>query len=284
MNSGAINGLLTHCIGYWVPWQAARELAAKFCWEIRWALTPVFGNDFPQMCVLPDDHSEFGKFVISPATVRFCADETTRFMKESRSCRIQLPGVDSPKQALGPVFRTPAWQPGSFPSPSIRDGETDTDTHDKADYSSQVSPHSGYSSSRFTSVSRDATPISPDIWAYTPQCLPPLAPEMRQLRSKRTYSKVSGEDSGHGVDKTNTMRAATTQQHVDAASKENRVAEHTISLDVQAPTMCRHEDRSPSELGAAEILVALGVVGRNTAAFPQPKHAVRGSVVHSSVP
>ena len=39
-------------------------IAATFCWKIRYALTPVFGTDFPAMCTEPDD----------PAFLRFGID------------------------------------------------------------------------------------------------------------------------------------------------------------------------------------------------------------------
>ncbi|KAJ5639027.1 uncharacterized protein N7484_006889 [Penicillium longicatenatum] len=37
--------------GYWMPYEAAKAVAATFCWEIRHALTPLFGTDFPSICV-----------------------------------------------------------------------------------------------------------------------------------------------------------------------------------------------------------------------------------------
>lgn len=34
-----------------MPYEAAKAVAATFCWEIRHVLTPLFGTDFPSICV-----------------------------------------------------------------------------------------------------------------------------------------------------------------------------------------------------------------------------------------
>jgi hypothetical protein len=41
--------------GYWIPYLAAKHIAATFCYRIRHALTPVFGLDFIDLCVPPSD-------------------------------------------------------------------------------------------------------------------------------------------------------------------------------------------------------------------------------------
>jgi hypothetical protein len=43
-------------IGYWMPYEAARAMAATFCWRIRYALTPLFGTEFPAMTYDPRLH------------------------------------------------------------------------------------------------------------------------------------------------------------------------------------------------------------------------------------
>ncbi|KAL4998463.1 hypothetical protein BDV10DRAFT_185283 [Aspergillus recurvatus] len=56
--------------GYWMPYEAARAVAATFCWKIRFALTPLFGDDFPDLCTHPDDRARFGRMVIDPCIVQ----------------------------------------------------------------------------------------------------------------------------------------------------------------------------------------------------------------------
>lgn len=55
-----------------MPFQAAKALASTFCWEIRYALTPLFGPDFIAQCTRPDDPI-FKRYEISPSVVQACA-------------------------------------------------------------------------------------------------------------------------------------------------------------------------------------------------------------------
>jgi len=61
--------------GYWLPYQCARSLCITFCYHIRWALTPVFGVDFVDDCLPPND-PWYGKFKISGEVVRYGERET----------------------------------------------------------------------------------------------------------------------------------------------------------------------------------------------------------------
>lgn len=69
-----------------MPFEAAKAVAATFCYNIRHALTPVFGNDFVDICVAPDD-PEFASFRIDAKIVRSCVLETGawRMDKEEES-------------------------------------------------------------------------------------------------------------------------------------------------------------------------------------------------------
>ncbi|KAE8354009.1 transcription regulator HTH, apses-type DNA-binding domain-containing protein [Aspergillus coremiiformis] len=51
--SHSITGGAIAAQGYWMPFAAAKAVAATFCWNIRYVLTPVFGVDFPSLCVRP---------------------------------------------------------------------------------------------------------------------------------------------------------------------------------------------------------------------------------------
>lgn len=64
--------------GYWMPFEAAKSLASTFCWPIRWALTPLFGDDFPYTCNLPADPA-YGRMVIDKELIRRCAAQARRF-------------------------------------------------------------------------------------------------------------------------------------------------------------------------------------------------------------
>ena len=240
--------------GYWVPWQAARELAATFCWNIRWALTPVFGNDFPQMCT-PPTHPSFANFVISPATVQFCADETVRFRDGKNSYQLFSSKTPSPTiSSMRPMFDTPVWKNEVLFSPG-----TGTDGSDSAADSIEVSPRSLYTPKRFDSVERDrSSPTSPGFaWAPTPQSIGSPGPDTwrdDRERAKRTHSKVAYGD-GDCMPET-------------AQTTETR----------------RTQDYSTDEMTAAHNLMTLSVVARNAAALPKAKRTRCAFGVHATVP
>lgn len=74
-----------------------------FCWEIRHALTPVFGHDFPDTCLKPNEIDP-DNWTIDPAIVRFCAQQAEQFREEDRhaaplpmSCPM-TPSTPSPRR------------------------------------------------------------------------------------------------------------------------------------------------------------------------------------------
>ena len=61
-----------------MPFDAAKAVAATFCYHIRFALTPVFGVDFPSLCVEPGDEN-FSRMVIDRSIVRKCTEEANEY-------------------------------------------------------------------------------------------------------------------------------------------------------------------------------------------------------------
>ncbi|PLN86423.1 hypothetical protein BDW42DRAFT_190013 [Aspergillus taichungensis] len=70
--------------GYWMPYTAARAIAATFCWKIRFALTPLFGVDFPNDCIHPGDRNLFGRMIISPQVIQMATSETSVYRRMER--------------------------------------------------------------------------------------------------------------------------------------------------------------------------------------------------------
>jgi len=64
-----------------MPYEAAKALASTFCWTIRYALTPVFGTDFPDMC-LPLDHERHGEMLIDPEVTLRCTEEAAMYREQ----------------------------------------------------------------------------------------------------------------------------------------------------------------------------------------------------------
>ena len=61
-----------------MPFEAAKAVAATFCWNIRYALTPVFGADFPSQCIQPGS-DRFGEMVIDCNITRRCTEEAKAY-------------------------------------------------------------------------------------------------------------------------------------------------------------------------------------------------------------
>lgn len=156
---------LTHS-GYWMPYQAARAIAATFCYDIRWALTPVFGYDFPSMCLSPKDFG-YAKFKIDQAIVQQCTAETDRFRREGVSYRIQVPHLLSPMETPKMRFASPKWKPKAMKlrnaqpaninnssRPTTRSGYSpQSEMNDDFAFSTHMSP-------RWNHINRPRTPNS----------------------------------------------------------------------------------------------------------------------------
>lgn len=70
--------IISRYIGYWIPFEAAKAVAATFCWNIRYALTPVFGKDFPATCLHPDSEG-YGSMHIDPDITKRCAEQARMY-------------------------------------------------------------------------------------------------------------------------------------------------------------------------------------------------------------
>ena len=61
-----------------MPYEAAKAVAATFAYEIRYALTPVFGKSFITMCTRPED-PDFENFKIARKIILTCTEEANRW-------------------------------------------------------------------------------------------------------------------------------------------------------------------------------------------------------------
>lgn len=68
-----------------MPYACARAICLTFCYNIRWALTPIFGPSFVKECLRPD-HSGFARFKIDTEVIR-CATLEAEGWKNSDSSR-----------------------------------------------------------------------------------------------------------------------------------------------------------------------------------------------------
>ena len=80
-----------------MPFEAAKAVAATFCYNIRYALTPVFGLDFASSCIVPDDPS-FGRMIIDHRIIQRCTEEAKGFRAFSREASL----AGSPRNPASP--------------------------------------------------------------------------------------------------------------------------------------------------------------------------------------
>ncbi|OQE43186.1 hypothetical protein PENCOP_c003G06615 [Penicillium coprophilum] len=94
----SITGGALSAQGYWMPYEAARAMSATFCWRIRYALTPLFGTDFPAMCVPPTDRKSYGRMIIPPEIVQRATNTSNyyRSLEMKSSTAASSPAIKEP--------------------------------------------------------------------------------------------------------------------------------------------------------------------------------------------
>lgn len=120
-----------------MPFEAARAMAATFCFNIRYALTPLFGVKFLSLCLRPED-TNFGRMVIDSKIVRHCTINARAFCALYRGASHR----DTPAMKSSSSFGTwstksPRADPGG-PADSESGYGTDTDRSDRYISSSQT--------------------------------------------------------------------------------------------------------------------------------------------------
>lgn len=61
-----------------MPFETAKAVAATFCYNIRFALTPLFGTDFPTQCIQPHEPA-FGKMTIDATIIKRATELSRRY-------------------------------------------------------------------------------------------------------------------------------------------------------------------------------------------------------------
>ncbi|KAL4863642.1 hypothetical protein BDV12DRAFT_25627 [Aspergillus spectabilis] len=167
--------------GYWMPYEAAKAIAATFCWKIRFALTPLFGRDFPSLCIHPNDRSHFGRMIIDQAIVRE-ATEKAHFYR-----MLELRSPASSALLRSSYHNRPTSSPGDRDSLSLGRHILPKSYHRHRSNTSSTDLSIGYGSSPELEYSSSPTdpycvsPVSPIRNAFTPVNTP---------RSTDVYSRL----------------------------------------------------------------------------------------------
>ena len=231
-----------------MPYEAAKAVAATFCYNIRYALTPVFGVDFLSLCVPPEGPS-FGRMLIDRDIVQGCTEQATGYRLLSRESSI----ASSPQSpALSDRFRKPnskSLRPKLLKSVQSESGYgTDSDRSDQYLDSPQTPP-----SAQWVALN---TPRS--VTAH--HCLPspssqPVSPYPSQAEltyrsetsassednrpAKRLRAKDDEDDEAYGEDSSSTHSSVSAQMPLSrskkptASSKEARAAFMLMHMHVE---------------------------------------------------
>jgi len=76
-----------------MPYSCARAICLTFCWPIRWALTPIFGQSFIKDCFSPE-HAGFGRFKISIEVIR-CAQLDAEGLRSGPGSHSATPAAET---------------------------------------------------------------------------------------------------------------------------------------------------------------------------------------------
>ena len=114
-----------------MPFEAAKAVAATFCYNIRYALTPVFGIEFLDLCVEPED-PRFGRMVIDRNIVRHSTEAANELRVLSREASILASPQTPASSASFPRWTPKSLRPKPIKTADVESGYgTDTDQSDK---------------------------------------------------------------------------------------------------------------------------------------------------------
>lgn len=251
-----------------MPYACARAICLTFCYNIRWALTPIFGPSFIKDCLSPR-HVGYGRFKIDPEVVRNAAleQEGWRTGMPSRSATPAYPqtGREIPRSAPEashavtehrPQKSRPEFKHGS---PFAADSEASSDRNYV--YSSPVTESPGPSpKSKHRSILPDNRPVWTSInrsgYDSPMSTLPnsPVTPLSGSLLTKPRYSpNVSWrsaepvqQNTGHSTH-TSTRRSAASAAKADAEYIPDTMASSSESNGSDIPIQPAHKKRKTSK-------------------------------------
>lgn len=135
--------------GYWVPFEAAKAVAARLCYHIRYLLVPVFGPDFIAMCYQPDD-LDFQNLSVDQEIIQRCQKGAAALQVQSRAS-----SAASSPQTPTAYASLPLWPPAKSlrPKPSKA-------TDVESGYGTDTDRSETYASSLGSSTNNNFTPVN----------------------------------------------------------------------------------------------------------------------------
>lgn len=224
-----------------MPFEAAKAVAATFCYNIRHALTPVFGSDFLYICTSPKDPN-FAKFLINQEIIYECTVQSERWRLESEDrrtpARQRSATVSTPKsQFVCAPWAARGLKKRQSKGTDVESGYgTDTDQSDKYLFSPQVSP----TTQVWTSINQSPSPkdlgaipihISPKPWlSSVPSSYEEDAP--RPKRGLSDLNEESDDDLSHPVQSVEEPSMPELEPSLTINSREMKAARLMLQLSM----------------------------------------------------
>ncbi|KAJ5174227.1 uncharacterized protein N7482_000104 [Penicillium canariense] len=195
--SHSITGGALAAQGYWMPFEAAKAVATTFCWEIRYLLTPLFGTDFPGMCIPPSDRGRFARMVIDPAILNRAA-ETAHYYRSLE--RLERP-LSHDNVSTSSCHSQDPGNKGGYPTQQVPPHPQMPPKLQRRSYADSISSARGSSSEPYC-----GSPQSPTYRGFLPINRPPSShptprspydflKEATELRKSGLLEKNDGSDS-----------------------------------------------------------------------------------------
>lgn len=227
-----------------MPYGCARAICATFCWDLRWALTPIFGPSFLKDCI-PKGGPDFENWIIDPEVIRVCTLETQSWRQDTVSrTGTPMSGIEQPahytsaprSEHLEPKnLRPRASRPNlrvDSPFDSSRSSSS-FDSNDRYEHDSpSISPKT--TSSSWTSINHNRDPPpSPFSLTGTPT---PATRDHSQLIPKlisknKGKSRATTPKSPHTTTKPTHKRAYPTS--APASDTEGRVSDTDMASTIK---------------------------------------------------
>ena len=174
-----------------MPFEAAKAIAATFCYEIRYVLTPIFGPDFPDSCILPEDPI-FQRPAIDADIVRQCTEEAASQQEQSLSASTSSTPRLAPRRLISSKLT-----PSSMRSTTTTDDDGPWSTNDESEppqtprshLSDLWNPVNGSRSSKQSKYPQLVTPRG------TPELAEPeLKSHRSELRTRKRAVRKGSQD------------------------------------------------------------------------------------------
>ena len=232
-----------------MPFDAAKAIAATFCYGIRYALLPLFGPSFVHMCAKPGTEG-FGQMVIDPDVIARCTQQAKYYSELAAADRLDDSRSSTPESkpaAIGLMSRKM--------KPKAKRAYNDTP------YTSDADGSDNYLPSPQSSVNLKS-PRVPKPWPGTLEL--PFAQEIyadtSAVRHERPTSPTSSSSGGDISPKTTTRvskRTRKTGKAVEQESSSQRPMKESASPHTRSPS----PNTATKETRAAYVLMQLHLAG-----------------------